>query len=80
MPIPVALGSVLSEELIIEGEGIIPTTHEKIMVLKGLECNLQLLNGNIKNLAQSAEEQNKAKIIAQLREIVPEYVPANNNT
>jgi len=73
-------GEKLYEELIIEGEGIIPTTHEKIVMLKGLECNLQLLNGNINQLAQSAEEQNKEKIIAKLKEIVPEYVPAKNNT
>jgi len=73
-------GEKLSEELIIEGEGILPTTHEKIMVLKGLECNLQLLDGNINELATSAEEQNREKIIAKLREIVPEYIPANNDT
>ena len=72
-------GEKLNEELIIEGEGILPTSHEKIMVLKGLECNLQLLDGNINELAQSAEEQNRDKIIARLREIVPEYIPANNS-
>lgn len=73
-------GEKLNEELIIEGEGIIPTAHEKILVLKGLECNLQLLDGNINKLAQLAEEQNKEKIIAKLKEIVPEYVPAVNST
>jgi len=73
-------GEKLNEELIIEGEGILPTTHEKIMVLKGMECNLQLLDGNINELATSAEEQNREKIIAKLREIVPEYIPANNDT
>jgi FlaA1/EpsC-like NDP-sugar epimerase len=72
-------GEKLYEELIIEGEGIIPTTHEKIVMLKGLECNLQLLNGSINQLAESAEEQNKEEIVAKLKEIVPEYVPANNS-
>ena len=71
-------GEKLNEELIIEGEGVLPTTHEKIMVLKGLECNLQVLDGNINELAKSAEAQNREKIIAKLREIVPEYIPANN--
>jgi len=73
-------GEKLNEELIIEGEGILPTAHEKIMVLKGLECNLQLLDGNINELATSAEAQNSEKIIAKLKEIVPEYIPASNNT
>lgn len=72
-------GEKLNEELIIEGEGILPTTHEKIMVLKGMECNPQLLDGSINELAKSAEEQNSEKIIAKLREIVPEYMPANNS-
>ena len=73
-------GEKLYEELIIEGEGIIPTAHEKIVVLKGLECNLPLLDGNINKLAQLAEEQNKEKIVAKLKEIVPEYIPADNST
>ena len=73
-------GEKLNEELIIEGEGILPTTHEKIMVLKGLECNLQVLDGNINELAKSADEQNRKKIITKLREIVPEYIPVTNST
>nr|MBC8361500.1 polysaccharide biosynthesis protein [Candidatus Desulfatibia profunda] len=71
-------GEKLNEELIIEGEGILPTSHEKIMVLKGLECDLQLLNGNINELTMLAEEQNQEKIKAKLQEIVPEYIPANH--
>lgn len=71
-------GEKLSEELMIEGEGILPTMHEKIMVLKGLECNLQMLNGNINELAMLAEEQNAEKIKAKLQEIVPEYIPASH--
>jgi len=71
-------GEKLSEELMIEGEGILPTMHEKIMVLKGLECNLQMLDGNINELAMLAEEQNVEKIKAKLQEIVPEYIPANH--
>lgn len=73
-------GEKLAEELIIDGEGIIPTKHEKIMVVKGTDCNLQLLDGNITALARSAKEQNRESIITKLKEIVPEYIPANNNT
>jgi FlaA1/EpsC-like NDP-sugar epimerase len=66
-------GEKLYEELITEGENIIPTRHEKIMVLKGIECDLQLLNGKIDGLAHLAEEQDGEKVIMKLREIVPEY-------
>ncbi len=68
-------GEKLSEELIIEGEDIVPTTHDKIMALKGTECNLQLLNGKIDILTKIAEEQKVEKIKAKLQEIVPEYKP-----
>jgi len=68
-------GEKLSEELIIEGEDVVPTSHEKIMVLKGMECNLQVLNGEIHELMQIAKDQETQKIKAKLKEIVPEYRP-----
>jgi hypothetical protein len=51
----------------------VPTRHEKIMVLKGNECDLQMLNGKIDELSQQASEQNGQKIKSKLAEIVPEY-------
>ena len=66
-------GEKLYEELITEGENIMPTRHEKIMVLKGIECDFQLLNGKIDGLARLAEEQDGEKVIIKLKEIVPEY-------
>jgi len=69
-------GEKLSEELIIEGEDVIPTSHEKIMVLKGMDCDLEILNGNIHNLIQIARDQKIETIKGKLKEIVPEYSPA----
>jgi FlaA1/EpsC-like NDP-sugar epimerase len=66
-------GEKLYEELITEGENIVPTRHEKIMVLKGIECNLELLNGKIDDLVHFVEEQDGEKVKMKLREIVPEY-------
>jgi len=68
-------GEKLSEELIIEGEDVVPTSHEKIMVLKGMDCNLQILNGNIHNLIQIAKDQKIDAIKGKLLEMVPEYHP-----
>jgi FlaA1/EpsC-like NDP-sugar epimerase len=68
-------GEKLSEELVIEGEDVIPTSHEKIMVLKGMDCNLGILNGNINTLIQIANDQNIEKIKEKLQKIVPEYRP-----
>jgi FlaA1/EpsC-like NDP-sugar epimerase len=71
-------GEKLYEELITEGEGIIPTSHEKIVVLKGIECNMDLLNGGIDELARLAHEQDSEKIREKLQEVVPEYTPAES--
>lgn len=68
-------GEKLYEELITEGEGILPTRHEKILVLKGLECNLQRLNGQIDELSILAYDQDAEGIRQKLQEIVPEYKP-----
>ena len=70
-------GEKLYEELITEGENIVPTSHEKIMVLKGMECNLKVLNGQIDELAILAANQDEKRIKAKLKEIVPEYSPSH---
>jgi FlaA1/EpsC-like NDP-sugar epimerase len=73
-------GEKLYEELITEGEGIVPTSHEKIMVLRGNECNLAVVNGKIDELAMLAYAQEGEKIKTMLREIVPEYEPSWSET
>ena len=66
-------GDKIYEELITEGENIVPTRHDKIMVLKGIDCDLQLLNGKIDELIELAKDQSGDKIKLKLKEIVPEY-------
>jgi FlaA1/EpsC-like NDP-sugar epimerase len=70
-------GEKLYEELITEGEGIIPTPHDKILMLKGMECNLDILNSDIKELENIARSQDSRRIILKLHEVVPEYTPPN---
>jgi FlaA1/EpsC-like NDP-sugar epimerase len=73
-------GEKLFEELITEGEGIVPTSHEKIMTLKGTDYNLNALNGDIEALLSISEEQDHGKIKATLKEIVPEYMPEDKDS
>jgi FlaA1/EpsC-like NDP-sugar epimerase len=68
-------GEKLYEELITKGEGIVPTKHEKIMVLKGDGCDQTILNNKINELIQLAKDQDEKRIKAKLQEIVPEYEP-----
>ena len=69
-------GEKLFEELITSGEGIAPTSHEKIMVLRGKTCDEVSLNGAIDELAKLAYEQDGAAIKSKLQEIVEDYRPS----
>ena len=75
-------GEKLYEELITEGEGIVPTTHEKILVLKsdgrfnghgGKDVFREWLLGELKTLYRAARKQDGCAIRSKLKEIVPEY-------
>jgi len=69
-------GEKLYEELITEGEGIVATHHEKIMVLRGKEpLSCKALNNQLEFLAQHAKELNSKGIKEVLQKIVPEYSP-----
>jgi FlaA1/EpsC-like NDP-sugar epimerase len=66
-------GEKLHEELIIEGEGIMPTEHKKILVLRGSVCDLESINGEIDELIKLADNQEAERIKTKLKEIIPEY-------
>jgi len=66
-------GEKLFEELLLAGEGIQPTSHEKIMVARSTHCNWNALNLNIERLFQKAGDLDMHAVVAMLREIVPEY-------
>ena len=69
-------GEKLSEELITEGEGILPTGHERILVLRGKSCDPFRLNGVIDEMAALAYQQDGAAIKLKLQEIVEDYRPS----
>jgi len=68
-------GEKLYEELITEGEGIVPTPHEKIMVLQGNAQSYQEIEADLKELAAAAKSHNSRKIKHILQKIIPEYIP-----
>jgi FlaA1/EpsC-like NDP-sugar epimerase len=73
-------GEKLYEELIIEGEGIVPTSHEKIMALKGEPYDQKFLNDKIDELRSLAHQQDAERIGLLLQELVPEYKPISHQT
>jgi FlaA1/EpsC-like NDP-sugar epimerase len=68
-------GEKLYEELITEGEDIVPTDHKKIMVLTGQICEQDRLNSDIDRIIDAAKAQDETKIRQLLKQIVPEYMP-----
>ncbi|HDI59924.1 MAG TPA: polysaccharide biosynthesis protein [Desulfobacteraceae bacterium] len=68
-------GEKLFEELVTEGEGILPTSHQKIMVLKASGGRGEGLEDVLADLARLAEAQDAAGIKRRLAEIVPDYTP-----
>ncbi|MBU4258700.1 MAG: polysaccharide biosynthesis protein [Proteobacteria bacterium] len=74
-------GEKLYEELITEGEGIVKTEHEKILVLRDESLSgdteyynkLDRLDEQIKELTHLADMHDAKGIKAKLKEVVPEY-------
>jgi len=72
-------GEKLHEELITDDENAEPTRHSKILMLRGGSCNLDLLNGQINELAALARIQDGDHIRSKLHEIVSDYTPRDFN-
>lgn len=69
-------GEKLYEELLTEGENVMPTDHGEIMVLKSRECEFSDIKIKIDELKQFAHAQKSEEIRRVLKNIVPEYLPA----
>ena len=68
-------GEKLYEELISEGEGIVPTRHEKIMVLHADGKPYHEMEKLLSELAAKAKSHDARGIKEVLQKIIPEYVP-----
>jgi FlaA1/EpsC-like NDP-sugar epimerase len=68
-------GEKLYEELITVDEGIIPTQHEKIMVLKGNGNGYSNVTMQVDELISVAETFDISAIKRKMGELVPEYTP-----
>lgn len=69
-------GEKLYEELITEGEGIVPTTHEKIMVLRRNGHGSSTEEALDELLLSSASSFEAEGIRSALQQLIPEYTPA----
>ena len=68
-------GEKLFEELLIEGEGIRPTTHKKIRVMAPVETDLRRVRDDLDELFALAWANDIGGLLKSLQMIVPEFVP-----
>ena len=68
-------GEKLFEELLIDGEGVMPTTHKKIRVMAPVETDLRHVRSDLDQLFSLAAAYDIAGVVKSLRLIVPEFVP-----
>lgn len=68
-------GEKLYEELITKGENIVPTDHQKIMVLQGQAGESKELDAAIETMIAAANSRDKDKIKLLFKKSVPEYHP-----
>ncbi len=66
-------GEKLYEELLLAGEGVKPTGHEKIMVAKSTAYDWQVLNRQFDSLYVAIRQSDMRRIVGIINEIVPEY-------
>jgi len=71
-------GEKLFEELSIEGEDMQQTRHPKIAIWKNIPTDGEKLRVGIKELIDIAKTQDYEKIIASIKELVPEYIGSKN--
>lgn len=67
-------GEKLFEELSIEGEDMLPTTHPKIAVWKNIPKDRDFLRSHIDELLEVAQTQDHAKIVQSIKILVPEFI------
>ena len=71
-------GEKLYEELITDGEDVVPTSHEKIMVLRRNDIIDNKIKKDIDSLIQTSSDCDDEIIKQKLKEIVPEYIISKN--
>jgi len=66
-------GEKLYEELLVEGEGVKKTHHDKIYVLEGLSTDIDALGAVLKTLETICKDGRESRVKTILKELVPEY-------
>jgi FlaA1/EpsC-like NDP-sugar epimerase len=69
-------GEKLFEELLIDGEGILPTAHKKIKVLAAVHIEMAPVKEELARLHEVAQSNSIDELMESLKRLVPEFKPA----
>ncbi len=69
-------GEKLYEEVITEGENILPTYHEKIRIFRGPRLSRNEINAWLAQLELLVRQRDETAILGHMRTLVPEYLPS----
>ncbi len=72
-------GEKLYEELLLDGEGTVPTQHPKICIAKSIDVSYDKLKVDIETLLSHAKDLDIPGVVSYLHQLVPEYTPAQNS-
>jgi FlaA1/EpsC-like NDP-sugar epimerase len=70
-------GEKLFEELLVDGEGITRTSHEKIRVIAALEANHESVTNEIYRMLKLANNHSVGGVMNSLCGLVPEFTPGS---
>lgn len=70
-------GEKIYEELLISGENIKPTYHEKILIANCKEIQISDIEPLILDLCEINPASQNIHIVSKIKELVPEYIPNN---
>lgn len=68
-------GEKLYEELLIDGEEVAPTEHQRVRTVKTVDPGVEA--GWIQQVIRAGDERDAAGLVALIRDAVPEYTPSD---
>jgi FlaA1/EpsC-like NDP-sugar epimerase len=72
-------GEKLYEELLTDGENTIKTYHEKIMIAKVREVEIDAITSDLNLLSKDVENSvEEAQLVSRIKNILPEYISKNS--
>jgi FlaA1/EpsC-like NDP-sugar epimerase len=72
-------GEKLYEELLTDGENTVKTYHEKIMIAKVRQVEMNAINADLNLLAKDVEDSiEESQLVSRMKSIVPEYISNNS--